>query len=49
MATNNTEYNFTDRFSVFANVNNILNKKSLLLSDVPAQGLTGLVGVNFLF
>lgn len=43
------EYNFTDRFSIFANVNNILNKKSLLLSDVPAQGLTGLVGVNFLF
>lgn len=43
------EYNFSDSFSVIANVNNILNKKALLMGNIPAQGLTGFLGVSYLF
>lgn len=42
-------YRFTPAFSVFARVDNILNNRNLGVFEVPAQGLTGLVGVAYKF
>lgn len=42
-------YRFTDRFNIFLNFNNILNKKYQLLCNVPAQQLSGLAGISYLF
>ncbi len=42
-------YSLSDPWSVFARVENLLNKKCFLLYDIPAQGITGLVGVAYKF
>lgn len=42
-------YRVTDAFSVFARVENILNTDSYLLPFVPAQGISGLVGIGYKF
>lgn len=42
-------YNFTEQFNVFANVTNLLNKKSELIYGVPAIGISGGIGVSYLF
>ncbi len=42
-------YRVTEAFSVFARVENILNTDSYLLPFVPAQGISGLVGIGYKF
>ena len=42
-------YAVTDDFTVFARGENLLGTDSYLLPYVPAQGLTGLVGIGWKF
>lgn len=42
-------WRFTPAFTVFARVDNILNKRSQLIYGIPSQGLTGLVGITYKF
>ncbi len=42
-------YRLSDALSVFVRVENLLNKKCFLLYDIPAQGITGLVGAAYKF
>lgn len=42
-------YRLTDRWSVFARGENLLNRHHLLIGGVPAQGITGLVGATYKF
>lgn len=42
-------YRVTEAFSVFVRVENILNTDSYLLPFVPAQGISGLVGISYKF
>lgn len=42
-------YRFTDRLSFFIRGENLLNTKSYLLFDIPAQGVTGLLGATYKF
>jgi len=42
-------YRFNDRLSFFARGENLLNTKSYLLYDIPAQGITGLLGATYKF
>lgn len=43
------DYRLTQQFSVFAQLENILNEKCYIAYNVPAQGFTGLVGVSYKF
>lgn len=43
------DYRLTSQFSLFAQLENILNKKCNLVYNIPAQGFTGLVGVSYKF
>lgn len=42
-------YRFTDQLSFFIRGENLLNTKSYLLFDIPAQGITGLLGAAYKF
>lgn len=42
-------YRFTPAFSVFAQVENILDEKYQILYNIPSQGLSGLVGITYKF
>lgn len=42
-------YRITNAFTVFGKVNNLLGQKYDLITYVPTQGVTGLVGVGFKF
>lgn len=42
-------YKITDRFTVFADLENILVKRHLDCASLPNQGLHGLVGLNYKF
>lgn len=42
-------YRITDRWSAFGNASNILNSKYMLIGDIPARGVTGLVGATYKF
>lgn len=42
-------YRFTDRLSFFVRGENLLNTKSYMLFDIPAQGITGLLGAAYKF
>ena len=42
-------YRFTEAFTVFARVENVLNATCYELPFVPAQGINGLIGVGFKF
>ncbi len=42
-------YRVTDRLSVFARGENLLDTHWYILQDIPAQGITGLVGVTYKF
>jgi hypothetical protein len=42
-------YRFTERFNVWAHVENILNKKWQQVYGIPNKGVTGLVGVAYRF
>lgn len=43
------DYAITPQVSVFATGENLLNRKFYLIGGVPAQGITGLVGVTYKF
>lgn len=45
----NAAYQVTDRLTVFADIENILGKRYLLISGMPAKPLSGLVGVSYKF
>lgn len=42
-------YRFTDRLSFFLRGENLLNTKSCMLFDIPAQGIAGLLGAAYKF
>lgn len=42
-------YQITEQFSAFLRGENLLNRKSLLIGGMPAQGATGLLGVTYKF
>ncbi len=42
-------YRFTDKLSFFLRGENLLNTKSYMLFDIPAQGITGLLGATYKF
>ncbi|MDE5625685.1 MAG: hypothetical protein K2I61_05110, partial [Muribaculaceae bacterium] len=42
-------WRFTPALTVFARFDNILDKHSSLVFDIPAQGFTGLFGVGYKF
>lgn len=42
-------YRFDERLSFFARCENMLNTRSWILYDIPAQGVTGLLGVSYKF
>jgi predicted porin len=42
-------YRFTERFNVWAHVENLLNKKWQQVYGIPNKGITGLVGVAYRF
>ncbi len=43
------DYRLTQQFSIFAQLENILNEKCYLAYNIPAQGFKGLVGVCYKF
>ena len=43
------KYRFNDRLNVWARMDNMLNTRYYMISGVPAQGYTGLVGVGYKF
>ncbi len=42
-------YRVDRKLSVFARLENILDNRCMLIGDIPAQGITGLVGVGYKF
>lgn len=42
-------YSLTDAFTIFARGENLLNQRCYLAPDIQAQGLKGLIGVNYKF
>lgn len=42
-------YRLSEVFSVFGIIENLLNSEYLMNGNIPAQGITGLVGVNYQF
>lgn len=45
----NANYRISDRLNVFADLENLLGKRYLLISGMPANRLNGLIGVAYLF
>ncbi len=42
-------YDFTDAFSVFGRLENLLAQRSCIFYDIPSQGVSGLFGVSYKF
>lgn len=43
------KYRFNDRLNVWARMDNMLNTRYYMISGLPAQGFTGLIGVGYKF